>query len=49
MSWARSEKETAQVRKFEPVLKIIEEAETDILQNIFYHRKCRPSFTRNNI
>ena len=26
-------------------MKVIEETEPDILPNIFFHRKCRPSFT----
>ena len=35
----------AQIRKFEPIVKILEEAGPDILPDIWYHRKCRSIFT----
>ena len=31
----------AQIRKLELILKILEKTEPDILQGIWYHRKCR--------
>ena len=39
----------APIRKFEPIFKILEETEPDILQDIWYHHKCRSSFTIKNI
>ena len=34
----------ARIRKFEAILKILEETEPDIFPDIWYHRKCRSIF-----